>query len=223
MNREGSSPVVFAIDDDTQYLRSLSMLLETHQMEVRAFPSATEFLDSYLGEPGCALVDVRMPGMPGTTLLQELADREYSIPVIMISGCGDVPTAVKCLKHGAVDFIQKPCDPLTLVECVRRALDRDSQIRESRTRELQARQRAERLTAREREVLDLVAQGHANKSIAYQLKISAKTVEHHRSSVMRKMECDSLAQLVRLCGLIERNGSTHEPEDGSVVRQHQPL
>ncbi len=191
--------IVFVVDDDESVRGSLKFLLESVGLESRTFPSATEFLVAYdPGEPGCLVLDVRMPGMSGLELQQLLNLRGAVIPVIFITGHGDIPMAVEAMQHGAHDFLQKPFRDQDLIERIQQALAKDARARTALTQHDSIRARLATLTPREREVLALIAQGKPNKIMAYELKLSQRTIEIHRARVMQKSGASSLAQLVRM-------------------------
>jgi two-component system, LuxR family, response regulator FixJ len=202
-------PIVFVVDDDRAMRESLRWLLESVGLTVRTYANAADFLREY--EPtqtGCLVLDVRMPGMSGLDLQADLVRRGTGLPTIVVTGHAEVPMAVRAVKAGAVDFIEKPFSDQLLLDRVRQALEIDRLEREVRRRREEARRRLESLTAREREVLMLVAAGKANKEIAAELGLSQKTVEVHRSHVMSKMFVDSLAELIRvaiLAGAMREN------------------
>lgn len=190
---------VFVVDDDQAMRSSLKWLIESVGMEVETFDSAHAFLDTYYpGRAGCLLLDVRMPGMSGLELQDYLTRREIRIPVIIITGHGDVAMAVKAMKAGAVDFIEKPFDDEQLLNSIRKALAYDEQHRALHARKADIAARLAELTPREHEVMAMVTDGKSNKEIAAALSVSAKTVEVHRARVMDKMRADSLAELVRM-------------------------
>lgn len=189
---------VYVVDDDPDIRDSLAMLLQASGYVTKAFESATSFLSS--GAPdtvGCLIVDVQMPEMDGIALQKELVARRSPLQVIVMTGHADIPIAVGAMKAGAVDFLEKPFDEPILLDSVRRALDRASttgdQVKEARS----AAARLALLTERERQVLDLIVAGKANKVIAHELSISPRTVEIHRARVMEKMDAGNLADLVR--------------------------
>lgn len=195
---EAKDPRVFLVDDDHSSRDALEFLLASIDLQVEAFDSPQDFLANYEPSlaPGCLLTDVRMPGMSGLDLQEELQERGIHLPVIVMSGYADVPMAVRAMRQGALDFLEKPCNGQKLLDCVQKAIDRDSERRRERV-ELQAIEaRLARLTPREREVMELVVRGLLNKQIASTLYISLKTVEQHRARVMEKMEAESLAKLV---------------------------
>lgn len=190
---------VFVVDDDQAMRTSLKWLIESTGMSVQTYESADVFLASYYpGRAGCLLLDVRMPGMSGLELQSQLAHEGYHLPVIMITGHGDVAMAVKAMKAGAVDFIEKPFHDEDLLRSIRRALDFDQRRRSSQAVRAEIAARLAELTPREHEVMAMVTEGKSNKDIAASLGVSAKTVEAHRARVMEKMRADSLAELVRM-------------------------
>jgi two-component system, LuxR family, response regulator FixJ len=192
-------PTVFVVDDDESVRGSLRFLLRSAGLESRAFGSAPEFLGAYdPGQPGCLVLDVRMPGMSGLELQQELNLRGAVIPVIFITGHGDIPMAVEAMQHGAHDFLQKPFRDEDLIERVRRALAKDAKARAALEEHKAIRERLDSLTPREREVLALMARGKPNKIMAHELGVSQRTVEIHRARVMEKSGASSLAELVRM-------------------------
>jgi two-component system response regulator FixJ len=190
---------VWIVDDDEAVCDSLQLLLKTVGLEARAFPDGKSFLDSVEDSvPGCVVVDLRMPGMSGLELQEELHKRRSLLPVIFITGHGTVDSAVHAMRAGAIDFLQKPFDDQELLDTIQRAIRRDSDSRESLSAREALLERQELLTNREREVMALVVAGHANKVIASDLSVSERTVEIHRSRVMKKMEAESLPHLVRM-------------------------
>jgi FixJ family two-component response regulator len=194
-----SEPTVFVVDDDQAMRHSLKWLIESVGLRVRAFGSAEEFLQTYYpGQAGCLLLDVRMPGMSGLDLQAYLAREEIALPVIIITGHGDVPMAVRAMQAGAMDFIEKPFKDDDLLASIRAALAADEKGRGERLIRAEIATRLAELTPREHEVMDMVTGGKSNKDIAAALGVSAKTVEAHRARVMDKMRADSLADLVRM-------------------------
>jgi FixJ family two-component response regulator len=190
---------VFVVDDDDAVRNSLRMLLKSASMHSEGSASAQEFLSKYdTSQTGCLVLDVRMPGMSGLELQHELNLRGAAIPVIFITGHGDIPMAVEAMQHGAFDFLQKPFRDQELLDRVQRALARDTEYRARLRHTDRIRERLASLSPREREVLDLVTQGKANKMVAGDLGVSQRTVEIHRAHVMQKMEAGSLAELVRM-------------------------
>jgi RNA polymerase sigma factor (sigma-70 family) len=194
-----TQPTVYVVDDDQATRKSLRWLVETLGVPVQTFHSGASFLDSYdPSQPGCLVLDVMMGGMSGLELQKELNERDIEIPVIVLTGYGDVPTAVRALKNGAIEFLEKPFDGEVLLEQVRRALELDASRRRERDADDVVRQRLEKLTPREAEILKLVVEGLSSKEIATQLDVSFKTVEAHRAKIMKKMEANGVAQLVRM-------------------------
>jgi two-component system, LuxR family, response regulator FixJ len=193
------SPVVFIVDDDEAVRSSLRLLLKSVGLVPTALGSAREFLDKYdPAQPGCLVLDVRMPGMSGIELQETLNRQGAVIPVIFITGHGDVPMAVEAMQAGAFDFLQKPFRDQDLIDRIQRALEKDRASRTALTERSLIRERLESLTPREREVLTLVTSGKPNKIMAADLGVSQRTVEIHRARVMEKMGATSLAQLVRM-------------------------
>ncbi len=191
-------PVVYVIDDDAAVRQSLEWLLKSVGLSVEIFPKARAFTDRYDASwPGCLVLDLRMPGMSGLELQDHLAAQGIKLPIIFITGHGEVPTAVRAMKNGAVDYIEKPFSDHELLECVQRAIKLDAGARMERSEQAEQTARLERLTPRERQVLELVVEGLANKQIAARLSLSQKTVEVHRAHVMAKSKAHSVAELVR--------------------------
>ena len=185
-------PVVFVVDDDPALRDSIALLVRAEGLAARTFDSARSFLDAWdRSEPGCLIIDLRMPGLSGLDLQEHLAGDDAAPPIIFLTGHGTVSAAVRALKAGAMDFLEKPFDPATLLARVREALARDRR-RRSDARRLAA------LTRREREVLEQVASGRTNKVIAVHLGISERTVEQHRAHGMSKLGVYTVAALVRL-------------------------
>jgi FixJ family two-component response regulator len=196
---------VFVVDDDEPVRDAIGMLLDTEGLAFEAFDSAQAFLDSYdPASGGCLVLDIRMPGMSGLELQQKLVEQGSSIPIVFITGHGDVPMAVEAMKRGAVDFIRKPFQDDELLDRVREALSVDAGQRADRADVQKIRARIDSLTPREHEVFERVASGQANKVIAIELGISERTVEIHRSQVMHKAGVRSLADLVRMKLTLER-------------------
>ena len=190
---------VFVIDDDEAVRNSLRLLLKSVGLPVKMFGSAKEFLPSYdPHQPGCMVLDIRMPGMSGLELLQQLNLRGATIPVVFITGHGDIPMAVEAMQNGAFDFLQKPFRDQDLIDRVQRALERDASTRAQLKATDKIREHLDTLTPREREVLELVTAGKPNKVMAADLGVSQRTIEIHRARVMEKMQARSLAQLVRM-------------------------
>lgn len=199
------APTVFVVDDDAAARSSLRLLLKSLGLTAVACESAQAFLEGYDPEqPGCLLLDVRMPGMSGLELQQELNRRGAITPIIFITGHGDIAMAVEAMQHGAFDFLQKPFRDQELLDRVQRALAKDHDTRSQLQQHELIRRRLASLTPREREVLDLVTAGTPNKIMAHRLGISQRTVEIHRARIMEKMHAESFAQLVRMTVGIDR-------------------
>ena len=194
---------VFIVDDDDDFRDSMQWLLESDDLPVRSFSSARDFLSNYKGERGCMLLDVRMPEINGLALQQIMLERGIRLPIVVLSGHGDIPMAVTAMKNGAIDFLEKPFDDEVLIPLVQSALYKgDEQFKDLRQLE-QIRQLFEGLSRREKEVMALVVTGKANREIAEDLGISPKTVEVHRSRVMSKMRAESLPELVNQAAQLE--------------------
>ena len=190
---------IFVVDDDAAIRDSLRWVIESNGWKVEAHPSAEAFLDSFTpSRLGCLILDVRMPGMSGPELQKLLNERQCSLPIIFISAHGTVPTAVRAMQAGAVDFILKPYNNVTLLERIDKCVERARQHTDINRQGNVTRERLAQLTAREREVLELVVTGKSNKQMAAELQISIKTVEAHRAKIMRKLQVHSLAELVSL-------------------------
>ena len=190
---------VFVVDDDRAVRESLALLVQSVGLEVETFAGDGEFLDAYGPERrGCLITDIRMPGMSGLELQERLTADGYRIPVIVLTGFGDVPAAVRALKGGAVDFVEKPFNPQALLDLVQQAIVKDTELREQAAREADVAERMALLTPREQEVMALVVAGKANKVVAIDLSISERTVELHRGRIMKKMQARSLAELMRI-------------------------
>jgi two-component system, LuxR family, response regulator FixJ len=192
-------PTVFIVDDDTGVRTSIRVLLKSVGLASTPLASAQEFLQGFdATQPGCLILDIRMPGMSGMELQQELNLRGAIVPVIFITGHGDIPMAVEAMQHGAFDFLQKPFRDQDLIDRVQRAMARDRENRSALQEHGRIQARLESLTPREREVLNLMTQGKQNKVMASDLGLSQRTVEIHRAHVMEKMGANSVAQLVRM-------------------------
>ncbi len=204
------APTVFVVDDDEGVRNSLRFLLKSVGLHTQTLASATEFLDSYKpSQPGCLVLDVRMPGMSGLELQQQLNLRGAVIPVIFITGHGDIPMAVEAMQQGAFDFLQKPFRDQDLIDRIQRALERDGRNRAALDQHAKIRERLDSLTPREREVLALMTRGKPNKIMAAELGVSQRTVEIHRARVMEKSGAASLAQLVRMVMDLEADRTGH--------------
>ncbi len=190
--------LVFIMDDDEAVLQSTAWLIESIGLKVQTFISADEFLEKYNNESGCIVMDVRMPGMSGLEAQEELKERGINLPLIFITGHGDVPMTVRALKRGAFDFIEKPFNDQLLLDAVQRGLKQNSEARESLIQNESIDRRIASLTPREHEVMLRVTEGKPNKVIAHELNVSIKTVEVHRARMMEKMETSSVAELVKV-------------------------
>ena len=194
-----SNQTVFVVDDDDAVRDSLAVLFESVGLEAEAYANATAFLESYDPErSGCLVLDLRMPGMSGLDLQRRLNEVNAILPVIFITGHGDVSVAVRAMRAGAVDFLQKPFDEQDLLDRVHQALEKDSRHRAELKEKGAIAERIRSLTPREKEVMALVVEGLANKQAAGRLGVSQRTVEIHRARVMEKMQASSLAHLVRM-------------------------
>lgn len=195
---------VYVVDDDPSARDSLCWLLGTEDIASSAYASAELFLDHWRGEwSGCILVDVRMPGKSGLQLQEELNARNNLMPVIVLTGHADVPVAIRAMKQGAYDFLEKPYSDNELLSSVKSALEQEREISNAESEKVRAARALENLTDRENEVMRLVVAGKTNKAIGTLLGISEKTVEIHRSRVMEKTAAGSLSELVRICLLLE--------------------
>lgn len=195
---------VFVVDDDQEVREALQLLMESVGLGVATYASAQGYLDQFdPARPGCIVLDVRMPGMSGLELQSQLAEKLLCPPIIIITGHGDVPMAVRAVQAGAVDFIEKPFNDQALLDSVHRAIEKDAQQRGEASHVADIQSRYERLTPREKEVVALVVTGYRNKLIADKLSVSQSTVEAHRAKVMEKMEAKSLSDLMRMMMTLE--------------------
>lgn len=197
-----TKPTVFLVDDDPTVRDALGLFLESSELSVKTYPSAQAFLDDYRPAcPGCLVLDIRMPGMSGMELQQCLLNSNIAIPIIFLTGHGDIPMSVKALKAGAIDFLEKPFNADVLLARIREALENDAQTRELNAYKARILACYEQLTRREREVMNFVIAGSSNKEIAKALDISHRTIDVHRSRIMAKMEANSLPDLVNMATL----------------------
>lgn len=199
---------VFVIDDDGDACALIRQLVESVGLHVETYDSADRFLTSY--DPrraGCLVTDVRLPGMSGLELQEALVRQHVTLPVIVVTGHADVPLAVRAMKSHAIDVLEKPFNKQALLDRIQQALRTDAERRRNRASTAQTAARIATLTHREREIMDLVIQGLANKQMAYQLGLAEKTIETHRSRVMKKMAVDSVAELVRMVLAVNEAGS----------------
>ena len=190
---------VFIIDDDPAVRQALAMLVRSMHLQVETYESAQPFLDTYdSSRPGCLLLDVRMPGVGGLDLLEQLGQKEVRLPAIVMSAYGDVPMVVRAMKAGALNFLEKPCRDQQLWEAIQEGLKWDVAHRQYVAIRAKVRRRIERLTAGEHDVLRLLIDGKSNKTIAGELNVSVRTIEVRRAKLMKKMKAESLAELIRL-------------------------
>jgi FixJ family two-component response regulator len=199
MTTATDAPMVYVVDDDQGVRESVQWLLESVNLDVQAYDDAQSFMGGFKDDRcGVILLDIRMPGASGLEVQEWLREQGVETPVVILTGHADVPAAVRAMKGGAMDFIEKPYNAQSLIETVQRAIQEDHQRRESGSRREELRGRIDRLTSREGQVAKLVAKGFSNKAIARELDLSPKTVEVHRARVMDKMEAGSTAELVQM-------------------------
>ena len=194
-----SDAIVFVVDDDSSVRSALKRLIKSVGHKVATFSSAREVLDhDHPDTPGCLVLDIRMPGLSGLELQEQMAALGLNMPIIFITGHGNIPTSVRAMKAGAVDFLEKPFDDQALLDAIYHAIAKDTQTKREQTEIRDIKQRVASLTPREYEVFSFVVTGMLNKQIAFDLGTSEKTVKVHRARVMQKMSAESLADLVRL-------------------------
>jgi FixJ family two-component response regulator len=197
-------PIVFVVDDDPSVRRAIKRLIESVGLQVEVFGSAQEFLQGRRPDaPSCLVLDIRLPGISGLDFQPHLAECDIRIPIIFITGHGDIPMTVRAMKAGAIEFLTKPFRDQDLLDAIQLALERDRTRRQQESEIAALRERFDSLTPREREILPLVVSGRLNKQIAADLGTSEITIKVHRAGVMRKMQAESLADLVRMAGRLD--------------------
>jgi two-component system response regulator FixJ len=200
-----AAPIVTVVDDDEHVRESLAALIQSMHLDVECYASGQEFLDHFShARPGCVVLDLRMPQLSGQGVLAELAQRRMRVPVIMITGHGDIPAAVAAMKAGAVDFLEKPYHGAALLESIRKAIARDEQNFQADAERNELVARYEGLTGEEKDVLWLTAEGKPDKAIALRLDLSLRTIQLRRASLMRKLRAPSRAALIRLAQMLEQ-------------------
>lgn len=213
-------PTVFVVDDEAAVRDSLRWLIESVGLTVETFDSGAAFVAAYNHQAiGCLILDIRMPAMSGLEVQQELAQHGIDLPIVFLTGHGDVHLAVRAMKAGAFDFVEKPYNDQVLLDLIQRAISQHGENRESVLATDAIQDRWERLTPRERQIMNQVVDGKSNRVIAEMLEISEKTIEFHRANVMEKMEAESLAELIRLAVSLERTG--HAESQGLPQRKQE--
>ncbi len=201
----GTSPVVTVIDDDVHVRESLAALVQSMRLDVDCYASGTEFLEHFEhASPGCVVLDLRLPQLSGQEVLKELVARRIRVPVVMITGHGDIPAAVAAMKAGAFDFLEKPYRGAVLTECIRRAIAQDEHDFQAQSNRNDLLTRYETLTVDEKDVLWLTAEGKPDKAIAQRLDLSLRTIQLRRASVMKKLQAESRARLIRMAESLEK-------------------
>ena len=201
-----ATPTVYIVDDDPQVCESLGLMVRSIGLNVETYLSAEAFLDNFDAPPNsphCIVLDVRMPGLSGLGLQQTLAIQGRGMPIIMISGCADIPMAVEAMRAGAMDFLEKPFNRRTLLTRIQEAIDLDAREHHKSLRKAEFSSRLEKLSTRQREVLNLLVAGKHSKQVAGELGIGEKTVAKHRAGVLEKMQVDNVVELVRLMAEVE--------------------
>ncbi|QDT34164.1 response regulator transcription factor [Thalassoglobus polymorphus] len=191
------NPVVYVVDDDLQMRTLVRNIVHCLDLECQTFASAEDFLGNYQSGSGCIITDVRMPGMDGVELLEAFGQLGIALPCILITGHGDIPLTVRAMQSNAVDVIEKPFQNIVLLNAIQRAIELDQENRQQKETALAVLRRLEQLTERESEVMEGVLQGHSNKQMAFKSNVSVKTIEAHRSRMMKKMKTYSVAELVK--------------------------
>ena len=203
---EGNDAIVFIVDDDASVRDSLRWLIESVQLQVQCYGTAQEFLNGYKNQQtGCVVLDVRMPGLSGLDLQEVLRQQDFVLPVIIITGHADVPMAVRAFKSGVFDFIEKPFNDQHQIDRSHQAIEKSRSQKVNLQRRQDARDRLQKLSSREIQVLDCIVSGCSNKTMARELDISVKTIETHRANLMSKMQASSVSELVRIALLAERD------------------
>ncbi|MCW8409869.1 response regulator [Legionella sp. PATHC035] len=202
MDKPYTNTTIFIVDDDPEICQSFRWLFESINLQVQTYENAQDFLDNYNNESGCLIIDVRMPVMSGLELLEQLNESKNQLPIILITGYGDITMAIRAMKAGAEDFILKPVNHQNLLDITQRCLKKIK--RKMTLSQIDFQERMNSLTKREKQVMHLVVEGHLNKQIAYELNISISTVEVHRANVMRKMQVKSLAELIKINLIYDR-------------------
>jgi RNA polymerase sigma factor (sigma-70 family) len=199
MVKQDFHSLVYIVDDESAVRDSLTLLLESTGQAVRSFESAEDFLNNYCPDyPGCLILDVRMPEMSGLELQQELSKRQIAIPIIFISGHAEIPDSATAFRAGAIDFLEKPFDNAVLIERIGEAINKDVTQRKQQIEKREIQRRIDRLTAREKEVLNLIIDSHSNKEVAKILDVSHRTIDVHRARIMEKMEAENIAELMMM-------------------------